>query len=177
MITTTEDLPGEIWKPLKVWKHHKYLISNMGRIKSAKITKSQRTQNHIIKTPHVQRYGSGIVNLTNDKTKRCHTHYIAPLMAEWLGPKPTPKHMVYHTNNNKLDNRLTNLRWATQSEINIDGIAKGYRQRPKRTPHLTYKQYALIEKYHKMGYSQVKIGKIVGCTNSAVSKFLKRNCL
>ena len=54
------------------------------------------------------------------------TLFIHKLVAEhFLSPKPTEKHEIDHIDRNKKNNHISNLRWATRSEQNINvGIKK-----------------------------------------------------
>ena len=48
------------------------------------------------------------------------TIFIHKLVAEhFLSPKPTEKHEIDHIDQNKKNNHISNLRWATRSEQNI----------------------------------------------------------
>jgi hypothetical protein len=45
----------------------------------------------------------------------------------WLGPKPTPAHQVAHNDGDRLNNAVSNLRWATPKENNHDMDRHGTR--------------------------------------------------
>jgi len=52
------------------------------------------------------------------------------LVAEaWLGPAPSPRHVVNHKNGVKTDNRAENLEWVTQSENIRHSFRLGMHQR------------------------------------------------
>lgn len=47
-------------------------------------------------------------------------HFIHRLVAELFIPNPSDKYSVDHINQNKQDNRVENLRWATRSEQQLN---------------------------------------------------------
>lgn len=65
--------------------------------------------------------------------------YLHRLVAECFIPNPSNKPSVDHINQNKSDNRVTNLRWATMSEqlLNIT--------RQKRTPRRLISKFWNLE--------------------------------
>lgn len=49
------------------------------------------------------------------------TKFVHCLVMRYFGPpRPSEKHMVDHKNRNKLDNRIDNLRWVTNSENQLN---------------------------------------------------------
>lgn len=61
------------------------------------------------------------------------TYYVHHLILEtYVGPRP-PKVEARHLNDKKLDNRLENLCWGTQSENNKDRVRNGIHHYAKRT--------------------------------------------
>jgi hypothetical protein len=53
-------------------------------------------------------------------------HYVHVLMLQaYVGPRPFPRAEARHLNDDKLDNRLENLCWGTQSENNRDRVSNG----------------------------------------------------
>lgn len=57
------------------------------------------------------------------------------LIAEtFLGPPPSPKHHCAHNDGNKLNNHITNLRWATPKENSADMDTHGTRRRGPEAP-------------------------------------------
>jgi len=109
-------LPSEVWKPLQFpgWKHlrKKYALSSSGRIASytndvvadGKLLQGSLTTGY--RTLNLHRPGNN------------GTLYIHREIARLFLKKASPKHKyVIHTNHNKLDNGVKNLKWATLEEM------------------------------------------------------------
>ncbi len=116
-INTQNDLPEEIWKPIKGYEGL-YCISSKGRIKKedtfinnkygglslykSKIYVKKPTKNY------------RMVNLTKDGTLLVIG--IHRLVALNFIPNPHNKPFINHKNGIKWDNRVENLEWCTQKE-------------------------------------------------------------
>jgi hypothetical protein len=109
-------IPGEVWKPLQFpgWKHlrKKYALSSLGRIASyyddvnedGKLLEGSLTTGY--RTLNLHRPGNN------------GTLYVHRELARLFIKKASPKHkFVIHTNHNKLDNTVKNLKWATLDEM------------------------------------------------------------
>lgn len=83
-----------------------YFISTHGNVENARTGK--------ILKPGIDRLGYYIVNL--HKNRKGKTFTVHRLVANAFIDNPENKNCVDHINNNKLDNRVENLRWATESE-------------------------------------------------------------
>jgi len=96
----------EIWKPVINYED-KYLVSNLGNIKSIKRNK--------VLSPKVNWDGYLRIQLwRNNKNKYASIH---KLVAESFLEKPLGNNIVVnHKNGVKNDNRLENLEWVTQQE-------------------------------------------------------------
>jgi len=108
---------GEIWKPLKFKgsesMRNKYAISSHGRMASykedihedGKILEGSLTSGYRTLNLHVDG-NNGTIYLHREAAKLFHK-------------KNSPKQKyVIHLNHNKTDNKLENLKWATQKEAN-----------------------------------------------------------
>jgi transposase len=107
---------GESWKSLQFpgWKElrRKYAVSSHGRVASytSDVTEDGKILNGSLTT------GYRSLNLHRPNSKG--TIYIHREVAKLFGKKASPKHRyVVHVNHNKLDNRASNLKWATQEEV------------------------------------------------------------
>ena len=93
------------WKPIPLWD--KYEASNNGQIRNAKSGK-------VLKKRILGQYY--FVDLYQDGRKRLAR--IANLVAEAFLPNPANKPIVHHKDENKLNDKPGNLKWATYSENN-----------------------------------------------------------
>ena len=109
-------LPGEVWKTL-VFNgskdlRNRYAVSTTGRIASYKedVLKDGKLLSGSITT------GYKTLNLHRPGHKG--TLYIHRELAKLFLKRPSAKHkFVIHKNHNKLDNSITNLKWATLDEM------------------------------------------------------------
>jgi hypothetical protein len=124
-------LAGESWKPLTFtgWKElrNRYAVSNLGRIASYKndILQDGKLLSGSLTT------GYRTLNLHRPGNKG--TLYIHREMARIFLKKKMPKErFVVHVNHKKLDNRVSNLRWAT-----LDTMMKHQQKSPAK---IAYKE-------------------------------------
>lgn len=109
-------IAGEVWKSLQFpgWKElrKKYAVSSNGRV--ASYTDDVLEDGKLLNGSLTTGYRS--LNLHRPNSKG--TIYIHREVAKLFQKKSSPKHkFVVHANHNKLDNRATNLKWATQEEV------------------------------------------------------------
>lgn len=109
----------EIWKDIKGYEGM-YQVSNLGRVKSLERMMKNRKCEEIIKVPSITNKGYYRLPLCKyGKTKYFHIHR---LVAETFIPNIENKPTVDHIDRNKLNNNVSNLRWATYKEQNTNRI-------------------------------------------------------
>ncbi len=95
---------SEIFKTIAEYEN--YEVSNMGNVRN-------KTFNRLLK-PGINRYGYNFVSLSKSGIKI--TKMVHRLVAEAFINNPDVKDCIDHIDNNKLNNNLSNLRFATTKE-------------------------------------------------------------
>ena len=166
----------EIWKPIPGYETA-YLASNLGRVKSLDriVTKkrkglisSWRLKGKILRPI---RGGNGYLTVhLYGKTKTVH----ALVMLTFVGTRPINKNEIAHQNGIKTDNNISNLRYVTYSENNLDKIDHG--KMPRGEKHhackLTKIKINQIRSLHKRGISQTLLSKKFKINSSHISNII-----
>lgn len=119
---------SEIWKKITNYPH--YQVSSMGRVRRvASITRSLAAPKIILGGADVKGYRR--VKLTSPCGQK-RTIKVHRLVAEAFLPNTGGKPIVAHKNGDPEDNRLSNLRWATQQENLSDRIHHGTEMRGRK---------------------------------------------
>lgn len=113
----------EIWKDIKGYEH-RYMISNLGRIKSLPKKRETNVFNKaVVTTTTKERIISGskdkdgyLQTYLSDQYGRMKRYKIHRLVASHFLPKIAGKNYINHKNGIKNDNRVENLEWCTNSE-------------------------------------------------------------
>lgn len=159
----------EIWKDIPGYEG-KYQVSNMGRVKSLSRIIQGRNQfgSFEWRSPELylcpgraDKYGHLSVVLNNPRKSRL-VHQLVTLA--FVGEPPEGM-CVLHSNGNASDNRLSNLRYDTQSENVLDV----YRQR-KAWKKLTVEDVGGIRFGLSCGISCTELGRMFGVGHQAISK-------
>ena len=134
----------EEWRPIE--NHDGYEVSNEGRVRSL----NYRRQKGVVEVlrPNIC-VGTGYPYLILDKRTCVNVHR---LVAKAFIPNPDGKPEVDHIDRNRANNVVSNLRWATRCEQNLNmttkrgatgerhiiGRRSGYSVRVKRNSKTTY---------------------------------------
>lgn len=125
----------EEWKDIKGYEGL-YQVSNLGRVKSLKrethmIDGRVRTENEKILKPIKDKHGYYKVTLYNkNKTKQIKIHTL--VISEFISERPENR-VINHIDEDKSNNRLTNLEYITQKD-NINH-GSGNERRRINQPH------------------------------------------
>ena len=120
----------EQWKDIKYLNG--YLISNMGRIMS--LPKKTHKKEKIIMIPKKEKNGYLTITI-NRKTYKLHR-----LVAEAFIPNPNNYPCVNHKDENKHNNRVSNLEWCTQQYNALHAVNNG------KLPHISEEARSRISK-------------------------------
>lgn len=106
-------MENEVWKDIPNYEGL-YQVSNLGRVKSLSKNIKGRNYKEIIKVPSLG--GKGYYRLPLCKNGKNKYFYIHRLVAKAFIPNFNNKPTVDHIDRNKLNNEVSNLRWATYKE-------------------------------------------------------------
>lgn len=155
-----DDIPGEEWKVVPN-TDNSYFVSNMGRVYAhTKKNSRSKVRNRIdgVMTPQINKYGYMQLFMSiGGRKKAVRVHRLVAL-AFCDGYKP---HLVVdHIDNDKTNNKHTNLRWVT-STYNIQRSSKALMFRDK------------IIEMRDNGRTYKYIGDVLGLNPETVSKMYR----
>lgn len=135
------------WKPFPGFESD-YLISSNGDVWSIRNMKILRPK--ITATGYVR-----VSPSVNGHRKDCAVHRMVALA---FIPNPDNKPTVNHINEDKTDNRVKNLEWATIMEQNIHGtrIARAIAHTDYKNRAINYTVVASKHNYHEINRKQMK---------------------
>lgn len=99
------------WKNIPGWP--KYQVSDEGGVRRVRQDNNWLAGKILQPGP-----ANGYLNIHLYRDSKCHSYGVHTLVClAFHGPRPTHKHQVAHFNGDKTDNRITNLRWHSQSKM------------------------------------------------------------
>lgn len=152
---------AEIWKPFPGYEGY-YEVSSTGRVRRCSLLKPLRST-----------WGYLTVSPTAPDRGQVRVCIHRMVLEAFVGPAPTPQHVVNHINGNKHDNRVENLEWVTQSE-NIShayrtGLKKRYYGMANKSRKLTDEKVSQILQMVANRVEQEEICATFGVSQSTVS--------
>ena len=168
---------GEEWRAIPGYEG--YEVSNLGRVRSFRIHGGRRS-GQLQATPRMKTtraHGNGylFVVLQREPGKSRPTAVHALVAAAFLGPRPKG-HQVAHSDGDRMNARLDNLRYATPRENAQDKHRHGTTSRGeaggnhKLTDPEVRQIFAL---YHRAGWLQKDLAKSFGISQSQVSNIIR----
>ena len=166
------NLPGEIWEEL-YFTDTLYEISNYGRLKSHWGNKQKILHNK-------STMGYKVADLQSNGSRQ--GYYIHKLVAEHFvnNTKPDKYIKIIHLDNNKLNNKASNLKWVDNSgmfkhaEKFNKRLTTNFRNHATSNAKISRYSADKIRSLLKEGYTGALLAKIFGITEMQVSR-IKHN--
>lgn len=173
-----ENLPNEEWRDIPGYEGL-YQVSNMGRVKSLDrtITRSDNKVFFIpgkIRKPQLWGAGYQMIRLVNNNIAKMFT--IHRLVALAFIPNPNNLPYVNHKDENRCNNKLSNLEWCTHSyNINYGTCKKRIGDKLRNRSSLSKaiiqqnKNGEIINRFPSIGEAH----RVTGISRSGISQVLK----
>jgi len=99
---------GEIWRDVDGFNGI-YAVSDRGRVKRLTGYRNATWPGRLVKATLTAGYP--MVRLWNRTETRAYVHHLVALA--FLGPRPSPRHVINHKDRNKTNNTIGNIEWTT----------------------------------------------------------------
>lgn len=122
----------ELWRPIKDFDG--YEVSDHGNVRC---WNNQNGCGSKVATPRLLKltkfvgrdyYKVAISNKDGRRDRRVHQL----VLEAFVGPRPSPNHVVMHLDDNGLNNHVSNLKWGTNQENSDDMVRKGRSMRGEK---------------------------------------------
>lgn len=142
-----------------------YQISDTGECRRVVVCRGH--QEKPIKSHH-DRYGYRVLHLMSGG-KRIYRRVHKLVAEEFIGPRPAGKH-VCHWDDNKNNNSLQNLRYASAAENGADRVRNGKTRVGEKNPHakLSDEDVRRIREALLFGARQVDLARAWGISKSSM---------
>ncbi len=173
----------EVWKPIPGYET-RYEVSNLGRVRSLGARYFHAGNNTFVtKRPRIlkQSHVAGaypVVNLSDDGEQTTYRVHVLVLSA-FRGPRPEG-HETRHLDGNRVNARLSNLKWGTHAENEADKVKHGRagRAKPSRgedhyNAKLTWEKVKAIRQAHANGASIKGLAKAHGVRRNTMRSVIR----
>ena len=173
-LNTDAHRDDELWTPIKGYEN--YEVSSLGRVRSLDraIMRSNGRKFTIRGRIRQPLLVSGYPTVSLSAEGLVRTFYIHHLVAEaFIGPRPPGKE-VAHSDGDKKNPAMSNLRYATRVENEGDKLIHGTRVRGAGSPLAKLTEDQVTEIRRRAGESRVILAKEFGCSKSNISDIIRR---
>lgn len=160
-----ENMSFEVCKVIKDFPT--YEISNLGNVYSLYHGYEKRKQKRLCK-PQLNGIEYYSVRLYDRKKKTKNKYLIHRLVAQAFLENPENKLQVNHKDSNKLNNKLSNLKWCTNGENQIHARNHGVKNH-KLTMDIADK---IREEYKQGNTTHAKLGKKYGVSSTQIHNII-----
>lgn len=117
------------WRSLKIIDYPNFELSSEG------LLRNHKTNRIITGALHTTGYRRFTLSNSGESRTYIFVHDLVAMI--FIGLPPSSKHTVDHIDRNKLNNHLSNLRWATASEQNLNTERSGFHRGTRPITQLT----------------------------------------
>lgn len=158
---------GEEWR--RIPEEPAYFVSNYGRVCNVDrvLHTGQLRRGRIIRPAVSKATGHQQIVIGTGNRFRMMLH--ALVLHVFIGPKQ-PGHEGLHWDDDPANNRLTNLRWGTRSENNLDAVRNGGKAIGEDIPHSKLTEDAVRIIRANPQASHTSLGVRFGCSAAAVKQ-------